>query len=223
MNGKGSANDRKRRRKFSGQVKAAGIGALGAIIAAVITGVLAGNSGHLKISISDDLRTPRISTVISTVTSVVTETAAPAGDEAGGEIAPGETPLTELEALGRRPMDGPVKINDINYTNSISEEVGGCRKSHTFDYEIGRNYSHFRAMVGLASGADPDTVVRFEVFVDNKKLVESPDLGVGEDHDLTADVTDGFILRIVATEVAGDLGICGTDGEVAWGNASLRP
>lgn len=189
------------------------------IVAALIGAISASATGHMRISLSEDLRVPVTVTKTTTVTTTVTRAPGDAGIDVAGDV----TLLSDLEALEYDPYTGPITINGHNYADSIYDYVDSCGDELIFEYEIARKYSRFTATVGLGSKSESGAVVQFRVFVDGKEAADPIELGVGQDDQIDVPVEGGFILRVEVTEVQGDLGGCSADAVVGWASPALKP
>jgi hypothetical protein len=206
-------------------IKAAKIGAAGAVVAALVTifGSAIMNSG-------DDKSPPPPAPSSPTYTTPETPSSEPPTHPPTDPVT--ETPtltpepqtkyLSKMEVISEQsPSDGAAKLAGETYSESIARRIGGCSEKSELIYELDKQWTKFDATVGVTSDSDSDAHVYFQVYVDGKKTGPQYKTTKFKTESVNLDVSGGLELTLVSTFVEGDMGICSNAGYAAWGDAQL--
>ncbi len=159
--------------------------------------------------------TNEISTTTTTAATTTTSTTTPT------TAAPQTVFLVDREVVARNSsfrdfFEGVYSVNGEEYTHSVGMDSGtgcnGCEARIT--YQLSREFTEFRATVGLRDGSRPlhdhPFLLVFEVYGDGQ-LLGSVSLTLAEDHEFILDVTGVFRLDLAVQDLDnGEVGVFGS-------------
>ncbi|MEH6820636.1 MAG: NPCBM/NEW2 domain-containing protein [Dietzia psychralcaliphila] len=139
--------------------------------------------------------------------------------EPGNPPVPG-TQTTYLRAMqivrgGNEPSKGSVNINGRAYAQSVYTSRF-MTTSTNYQYDLGRNWSNFRATIGLSDTSHPDARYQFRVFVDDQQR-GTWTMKLGQAQDININVSGGLRLKLEVTKTAAN----GNNANAAWGDARV--
>lgn len=111
-------------------------------------------------------------------------------------------------------------INGTDYPHSQGARFCSGDTDRKWEYNLGRRYAQFHAVVGLDDRSASETVVRYEVVGDGRTLY-SQDVGFGTSMPVDVSVQDVLRLRLVTTLLSEE-GTCG-NATAQWGEARIDP
>ncbi|WP_032374119.1 NPCBM/NEW2 domain-containing protein [Rhodococcoides fascians] len=136
---------------------------------------------------------------------------------------PAQKYLDELKALdGGGLRTGSAEVNGDVYPHSLYANIGGCRTSGRYAYNIGRDWTTFETTVGLRDDTESRTVAQFEILADDVPVYTSGNMSVGQSVPVSVSVDNVLQLKIGYVFVDGDMGLCSDAGNVVWGDPTLR-
>ncbi|OZC87764.1 hypothetical protein CH272_18310 [Rhodococcus sp. 05-340-1] len=136
---------------------------------------------------------------------------------------PAQIYLDELKAIdGGGLRTGSAEVNGDVYPHSLYANIGGCRTSGRYTYNIGRDWTTFETTVGLRDDTESQTVAQFEILADDVPVYTSGNLSVGQSVPVSVPVDNVLQLKIGYVFVDGDMGLCSDAGNVVWGDPTLR-
>ncbi|WP_455432947.1 NPCBM/NEW2 domain-containing protein [Streptosporangium soli] len=109
---------------------------------------------------------------------------------------------------------GSQKVNGKTYERSLS--LRSCYSESYVGYDLNRQHKEFGTLIGLSDSAPSGYSIRFQAFLDGKRLVQH-DLGVGHTKKLKLDVTGGLRLLLRAQLLSPCLN--STNGVAVWADA----
>ena len=119
-------------------------------------------------------------------------------------------------------IGGAQVINGHPYANSIADEVGGCSKEVTVEYDLGRKWETFHTMIGLSKDSGTDTKAQFQFLVNDVPVGPSYLIGVYDEREIPPiDVENKLRLKLTAVMLEGDMDLCSDAGDVVWGDARV--
>ncbi|MEI4273036.1 protein kinase [Klenkia sp. LSe6-5] len=125
--------------------------------------------------------------------------------------------LQPVQTSGGDVSTQPITVNGTNYVRSVWFQPYCQLRS--VQYDLGRHYRQFTAVMGLGDTSDSEAEVQFDVLVDGRNVL-SQITTLGAPIDLDVDVTGGLRLEISATRV--EAGCRGGDYAYAvWADAQL--
>lgn len=194
------------------------IGGVFTLLAAVITIRAAPQSTAVQFLVG-----PQPTTTVTRTVSVPERAAAtPPTPEASSSTSPPATSLTDLDPTENTYVrTDAVDVNGTTYPQAIWMPFGGCQKTQTLSYDLGRDWSTLTGTVGLNDGSDDQSVVDFTAVLDGKEIYTSGPTGLGSSHNLDVSVVDGLRLQLKIVFVKGDLGACSHPGYAIWGSPTL--
>lgn len=125
-------------------------------------------------------------------------------------------PLCCLEA-------GPQDLSGTTYDDSLTAELQSCFGPQlSIEYDLGRDFNRFRAVVGLSDDSNSSGSVRFETIVDGER-VDDRRLSLGDSQLVDVSVADGLRLELLMTFPDTSGGGCEEPTLFAvWGNAKVQ-
>ncbi|MBB1023262.1 MULTISPECIES: NPCBM/NEW2 domain-containing protein [unclassified Dietzia] len=137
----------------------------------------------------------------------------------GNPPIPG-TQTTYLRAMqtvrgGAEPTKGSVNINGRTYAQSVYTSQF-MTTSTNYQYDLGKDWSNFRATIGLSDTSHPDARYQFRVFVDDQQR-GSWAMRLGQAQDININVSGGLRLKLEVTKTAAN----GNNANAAWGDARV--
>ncbi|MFL1432429.1 NPCBM/NEW2 domain-containing protein [Nocardiopsis sp. frass1] len=120
------------------------------------------------------------------------------GSAEGGE-GTAQSRLSQLEVAqsGHHYDTGPATVNGQEYTETV--QLRGCANCFV-EFDLGRKWTTFEAVVGLSDGSRSDASVTVRVFA-GEDLLESHTLGLGESAEISVSVEGALRLRLEAERV----------------------
>jgi hypothetical protein len=151
--------------------------------------------------------------------ALVSPPSSPPSQQAAGLTGPETQYLADLKPVGSagRVYDtGPQKVDASVYTHSLY--ALSCPACYTVnpEYDLGRSWTGFHAVIGVNDDSDPSVVLQFEVFADGKPVGEVQRLHLGQHLELRRNLSGALRLRLVLLRVSGSGQATGV-----WGDASL--
>ena len=113
-----------------------------------------------------------------------------------------ETLLTDLEAIEGQPNAETVDINGSPYPNALSWSTSSSKQ--TTSYNLSRDFTRFKATVGLTDDSASDGTGTITIFEDQRELATKA-VALGEQQELDLDVTGALRLTFVV-EVSSNSG-----------------
>lgn len=140
----------------------------------------------------------------------------PSAEEAVGT----EHFLADMNPVGgtSAPESGNESVNGVRYPRSVAWMLCNADDTEMTEYDLGRDYRRFRAVLGLSDDSTSGSVERFELSVDGRVAFQRG-ITLGESQTIDMNVTGVLRLRVVATAVKiGPMGGC---DRVVLGSAQL--
>ena len=110
-------------------------------------------------------------------------------------------------------------INGVRYSHSQGAEFCSGDDDRVWDYDLGRDYSRFRATIGLDDSSTALALVRYEIVGDGQPLF-SRDIRFGTSEPVDVPVQGVLRLRLVTTLLSEE-GACG-QAIAQWGEVRLE-
>lgn len=132
--------------------------------------------------------------------------------------APTITYIEDLEyAKDTDPYDGReiASIAGEQYSHSQGARFCYGDDDRVWDYNLGKQYDRFRAIVGLDDKSASEATVRFEIFADGRSVFLE-DATLGQSYVVDESVSDVLRLRLVTTLLSKE-GRCGA-ATAQWAN-----
>ena len=164
-------------------------------------------------------------TTVSTSTPRTTSSIRPVPTTTSAATPPRPTQsyLNEFKALNDGGLRaGSAEVNGEVYPHSLYANIGGCRTSGRYAYNIGRDYNTFETTVGLRDDTESASVVQFEIFADDVPVYTSGNMSVGQSVPVSIPVDNVLQLKIGYVFVDGNMNLCSDAGNVVWGDPTLR-
>ena len=109
---------------------------------------------------------------------------------------------------------GAVEVNGQYYANSVYLDLNPGPAD--VSYNLGRQWRHLEATLGLSDDSPENEKVQFQIFADGRSIY-SHVFALGQSQQITLDVTRVLRLELVATLSSAYVG----QAEAVWGNADL--
>lgn len=109
---------------------------------------------------------------------------------------------------------GSEEVNGQTYANSVFLEVNPGPAN--VSYNLGRQWHHLQATLGLSDDSPENEQVQFQILAD-QRTIYSHVFELGQSQQINLDVTGVLRLELIATEVSSYVG----QTEAVWGNAEL--
>ncbi|MGB7235569.1 MAG: NPCBM/NEW2 domain-containing protein [Rhodococcus sp. (in: high G+C Gram-positive bacteria)] len=158
---------------------------------------------------TDPTTTPLSPTTTSSTRPRPTTTTAPR--------PPAQVYLEDLKPLnGGGLSTGSAEVNGDVFPHSLYANIGGCRTSGVYTYNLGRDWTTFETTVGLRDDTESRTVVQFEIFADDAPIYSSGNMSVGQSVPVSVPVDNVLQLKIGYVFVEGNMNLCSDAGNVVW-------
>lgn len=109
---------------------------------------------------------------------------------------------------------GSEEVNGQTYANSVFLDVNPGPAN--VSYNLGRQWSHFQATLGLSDDSPENEQIQFQILAD-QRTIYSHVFELGQSQQINLDVAGVLRLELIATEVSSYVG----QTEAVWGNAEL--
>jgi hypothetical protein len=141
----------------------------------------------------------------------------------GSSAGPGSVYIEDFDDTSTSdPYDSreTASINGADHPHSQGAQFCFGDKDRKWEYDLGRKYARFHAVVGLDDDSATETVVRYEVIGDGRVLY-SQDVGFGMSLPVDVSVENVLRLRLVTTLLSKE-GSCGA-ATAQWGEVRADP
>lgn len=134
--------------------------------------------------------------------------------------------LSDIQPVGYMyfaPYTGSQEVNGVTYAHSIYDpRLGGasCDPSETWDYNLKRAATLFRAVVGMSDNSPSSTGVTFTVITDGIQRGSWGPLTLGHSATIRLSVKGNLRLELKMNYVEGRSDYC-PNGNAVWGNANF--
>lgn len=164
-----------------------------------------------------DVPTPDVPTTTPVPAPATSTTSEPL--QSSDAVLLADVPDIKVDGDGPRPIN----IDGTTYDSGYRSNLASCAKDmrNTWDFDLARKYSRFRAVAGVLDESEGDTTMRFRVLTDNHVVLNS--LGkLGQPKKIDLDVSGVLRLRL---EVVATRNTCGADDREdigGFGNPSVE-
>lgn len=122
------------------------------------------------------------------------------------------------QPAGTRSLySGTETVDGTGYTHSLyALTCPSACGSPVCQYDLGRSWTGFHAVIGVSDDSDDSVVLQFEVYGDGRPITQARQVRLGRHIDLVANVVGVLRLKLVVTRVSG-----GGQATAVWGDASV--
>jgi hypothetical protein len=142
-----------------------------------------------------------------------TQVLSPSGTAGQGGASQYLAGLNQVAGSGDT-FTGSAEVNGQTYAESVSLEVNPGPAN--VSYDLGRQWGHLQATLGLSDDSPENEKVQFQIIAD-QRTIYSHVFELGQSQQINLDVTGVLRLELIATEVSPYVG----QTEAVWGNAEL--
>ena len=210
-----AASDRSAERKV---LVGSGIGLGLAVVGLVVTLLTGSTGGAAETSAEQQDSDPSAAAAPASSASAAPR---PAPAPRSAPVPAPEAYLADMTPTSGPAYTGSVVVGGVTYPHAIYQQFSGCNTEVSHTYALNREWSGFSATAGIGDGADPESVLQFELTGDGKSLYSSKSVPVKDAVKIDVPVTGVQNLTMSFSFVAGDTGTCTAAGNGVWGDPAL--